>query len=264
MRIPQENIQNRFFENIYRQTIEETPRFNRYSLERGRKILESTEECIQYLVVYGGMHYHKLIAAFQSTQFANIAGRNVEIIDWGSGIATASCILIDYLIGSGIDVNIERITLIEPSIYATDYGCELLVNIFQNNADTNEIIRVINKSINDVKCEDIETEPENIKVHLFSNIVDVQGIELNHLYNLAVSCFHETNRIICTSPKNDHEDRVRLDEFYKLFSSNWDLKYNRETSADIIAEDFRINTWSFEERPIKRYEKQFTISLPSI
>ena len=94
--------------------------------------------------------------------------------------------------------------------------------------------------------------------------MDVQGIELNHLYNLVVSCFHETNRIICTSPKNDYEDRIRLDEFYKLFSSNWDLKYNRETSADIIAEDFRINTWSFEERPIKRYEKQFTISLPSI
>lgn len=264
MKIPIENIQTRFLEHIYKQTIAETGRFYNYDLERGRKILESEEECVQYLIVYGGMHYHKLISAFSSTQFEKGVGRNIEIIDWGSGIATASTVLIDYLIEKKIELNIEKITLIEPSIPATDKGRELLYKIFQNDDDIDSSIKIINKSINDVKCEDIETEPENIKVHLFSNIVDVQGIELNHLYNLVVSCFHETNRIICTSPKNDYEDRVRLDEFYRLFNSSWDLRYNRETSADIVAEDFRINSWDFEERPIKRYEKQFTISLPSI
>lgn len=264
MKIPLENIQTRFFENIYKQTIAKTDRFYSYQLERGRKILSTEEECIQYLIVYGGMHYHKLISAFGSTQFENVVGRNIEIIDWGSGIATASTVLIDYLIDKQIGLNIEKITLIEPSISATNKGKELLCKIFQNDENIYGSIKVINKSINDVNCEDIETEPENIKVHLFSNIVDVQGIELNHLYDLVVSCFYETNRIICTSPKNDYEDRVRLDEFYKLFNSNWDLRYYKETSADIVAEDFRISTWDFEERPIKRYEKQFTISLPSI
>ena len=264
MRIPLENIQTRFFEDIFRQTINTTERFYSYELGRGRKVLESEEECVQYLIIYGAMHYHKLINAFQATRFENVIDRNIEIIDWGSGIATASTILIDYLIENGIALNIEKITLIEPSKFATDKGVELLKRIFQNDDNIENIIRIVNKSINDLTCEDIETRAENIKVHLFSNIVDVQGIELNHLYRIVTSCFQETNRIICTSPKNNLEDRIRLDEFYSLFNNEYDLMFERNTSADITADDFRINTWSFEERSIKRYEKQFTINLPPL
>lgn len=261
MKVPVENIEVRFFENIYRQTIEKTKRFNRYELERGRKILETKEECDQYLIVYGGMHYHKLISAFQSTQFENVIDRNIEIIDWGSGIATASTILVDYLIEKRIGLNIEKITLIEPSEFATNKGINLLKRVFQNDEEVETVIKVVNKSINGLSCDDIKTESENIKVHLFSNIVDVQNIELNHLYDIVTSCFKETNRIICTSPKNDLEDRIRLDEFYNLFNAEHDLMYEHITSADIVAEDFRINSWGFEERSIKRYEKQFTIYL---
>lgn len=206
------------------------------------------------------MHYHKLIAAFQSTQFANIAGRNIEIVDWGSGIATASCILIDYLIGSGIDVNIERIILIEPSVYATDYGYKLLVNIFQDNADTNKIIKVINKSINDLNCNDLATNTDNIKVHLFSNIIDVQGIDLNHIYQTLTDCFQGINRVICTSPYNDEQDRTRLDTFFNLFPVE-NLRYIVQSADDIVGEVFVVNNWEFVNRRIKRYEKQFTIDL---
>jgi hypothetical protein len=260
MQIPTENVETRFFENIYRQTISETERFYRYELGRGRKILESEEECVQYLVVYGGMHYHKLISAFRSTQFENIAGRNIEIIDWGSGIATASCILIDYLIEKNIVLNVERITLIEPSIYATNKGCELLKKIFQDNQDVGNIIKVVNKSLDDLACDDFETNSSSIKVHLFSNIIDVQGIDLNHLYSVLTNCFQGINRIICISPYNDPPDRIRLDNFFTLFNLE-NLKYIVESSDDITGEIFLYNGWQFRKKVIKRHEKQFTINL---
>ena len=69
-------------------------------------------------------------------------------------------------------------------------------------------------------------------------------------------------KLIQSNNLDDLEDRIRLDEFYNLFNAEYDLMYERNTSADIISEDFRITTWSFEKRPIKRYEKQFTINLP--
>ena len=260
MRIPLETIQIRFFENIYKQTVNETERFYGYNLERGRKILESEEECNQYLVVYGGIHYHKLVSAFRSTQFENIVGRSVEIVDWGSGIATASCVLIDYLIAQNINLEVQRITLIEPSVCATNKGRELLRRIFQDSQDIENIIRVVNKSINDLACDDFQTNPDNIKIHLFSNIIDVQGIDLNHLHSILTNCFQGVNRIICTSPFNDPEDRTRLDTFYRLFT-NENPRNVVESNVTIIDEIFITTDWSFQNRRISRYEKQFTIYL---
>ena len=260
MQIPIENVETRFFENIYTQTINETARFYNYDLGRGRKILESEEECVQYLVVYGGMHYHKLISAFRSTQFENIAGRNIEIIDWGSGIATASCILIDYLIEKNIVLNVEKITLIEPSTYATQKGCELLRSIFQENQNVRNIIKVVNKNLDDLTLDDFETNSDTIKVHLFSNIIDVQGINLRHLHSVLTNCFQGTNRIICISPFNDETDRIRLDEFNGLFA-NENPKNIVESSVTIINKVFITMSWEFQNRRISRYEKQFTINL---
>ena len=207
------------------------------------------------------MHYHKLIYAFRSTKFENIAGRNIEIIDWGSGIATASCILIDYLIDRNIVFDVEKITLIEPSIHATNKGRELLRRIFQDNQNVENIIKVINKSLNDLTCDDFETNADAIKIHLFSNIIDVQGIDLNHLHSVLTNCFKGINRVICTSPYNNEEDRTRLDTFYGLFP-NENLKYIFESGDDITGDVFVvINTWEFRNRVVTRYEKQFTINL---
>jgi hypothetical protein len=260
MQIPIENVKVRFFEHIYKQTISETSRFNRYELARGRKTLESEEECIQYLVVYGGMHYHKLVEAYKSTQFENITGRNVEIIDWGSGIATASCILIDHLIERKVNINVEKITLIEPSAFATNKGQELLQQIFQENRNTVDIIKVVNKNINELTNSDFETNADSIKVHLFSNIIDVQNLNLQHLHKVLINCFRGINRIICTSPYNDDEDRTRLDAFFSLFPSE-NLRYVVEASDDITDEVFIVGSWSYQNRNVTRYEKQFTIDL---
>lgn len=133
--------------------------------------------------------------------------------------------------------------------------------IFQDNQSVGDIIKVINKSINDLTCDDLETNANSIKVHLFSNIIDVQDVNLNHLHSILTNCFQGINRIICTSPFNYEEDRTRLDTFFNLFNLE-NLKYIVESSEDIIEEVFLTNGWRYEENhTIKRYEKQFTINL---
>ena len=74
--------------------------------------------------------------------------------------------------------------------------------MFQNNILINSAIRKINKHIDDLVHTDLVSEPGNIKIHLFSNIIDVEGFDLIQLRQLIVNSFQGLNRIICTSPDN--------------------------------------------------------------
>ncbi len=176
MKVPvgQDN-QTRFFENIYRPAVAEanlTVPFN--VLERGRALIRNERDCVEYIAAYGGQHFHKLNAAFASWEFHRTEDRNVEIIDWGCGLATATCVLIDYLIENRISPNITSITLIEPSAVAIEKGHELIHRMFQTNILVDCEIKLVAKGIDDVLRTDFVSETNNIKIHLFSNIIDME------------------------------------------------------------------------------------------
>ena len=262
MKIPAENIQNRFFENIYKKTVSKSNLSVPFdNLDYGRKILENDEECERYIALYGGHHFYKLNTAFTSTNFKFLDGKNVEIIDWGCGQAIATCVLIDYLIENQISPNILKIILVEPSEIATVKGIALINQMFQNE-DVSEIIRIINKPLDSLVAGDFETDYENIKVHLFSNMIDVEVFNVKRLYNLIIGIFSGINRFICTSPKNSPKRTARLDEFYKLFSDNYVINLFFESEESIIGEVFIVKSGKHEDFEITRYEKQFSINLP--
>jgi hypothetical protein len=261
MKIPAENIQTRFFENIYKQSVESIPKPIQFAgLSNGIKILENEEECDRYIALYAGHHFHKLRAAFVSTNFAHLNGRNVEIIDWGCGQATATCILFDYLIENRIVADIEKITLIDPSEIALSRGAKFILQMFQNNQEANFLVRTICKNIDSLTKDDFETDSDNIKVHLFSNIIDVEAFNLNSLYGLIVNVFKTINRLICTSPGNSRTHR--LDEFYGLFSKNHQLVNVFASNEEIRGEIYKATRRQYINDTITRYEKQFTVDLP--
>lgn len=263
MRIPIENIQTRFFDNIYKQTVERaniTVPFD--NLDYGRKILENEEECQRYIALYGGHHFHKLWLAFNSTNFGYLNQKNIEIIDWGCGQAVATCILIDYLIENEIETNVVKITLIEPSEVATKKGKELIAQMFQGNESVTDIISVVNKKIDELTPEDFETQDDSIKIHLFSNIIDVEVFDVKSFYELILIIFKGLNRMICTSPKNSPTRTARLDYFYKLFSDTHIVNLPFCSDDDINGEVFVVRSGNYENYIIKRYERQFTVDLP--
>jgi hypothetical protein len=251
----------RFFDNIYLPSIERGNFQKPFDdLDRGTRVLSNEIECSQYMALYGGHHFYKLYAAYKSTKFENIKGRNVEIFDWGCGQALATCILIDYLIDTGIEVNVSSITLIEPSAVALQCGCNYVRQMFQNQASIDSIIRKVGKYIDELLPIDLISSPSNIKIHLFSNILDVAGLNLTQLHQLLTGSFQGINRIICTSP-DSYSQKHRLDTFCNLFSQSHQPVNELNSSEAIYEEIFYAASNEFERRKIGRYERQFTVNL---
>ena len=130
--------------------------------------------------------------------------------------------------------------------------------MFQNNPSTDSVVRLVNKYIDDLTSNDLVSEPDSIKIHLFSNIIDVQGFDLTQLYQLMVNKFHGINRVICTSPYN--EEQQRLETFYNLFPSHQVTRASSSSEA-IYGEVFYAETGRYEKRRITRCERQFTVNL---
>ena len=255
--IPSSQI--RFFDNIYR------PRTGRLqvpfdNLDGGTRVLSEEAECDRYIALYGGHHFHKLYAAFPSTKFQYTEGKSVEIIDWGCGQAIATCVLIDYLIEKRINPKIVSITLIEPSSVAVWRGYNFVRQMLQANLSSNSIIKTVNKHIDYLEFSDFVSSDINIKIHLFSNIIDVEAFDLNKLYNLIINCFQGINRIICTSPYQSARN-YRIDTFYNIFYEYPKVRNPFHSDEAIYQPIFKVSSGQFETSRIARYERQFTVNL---
>ena len=68
--ISPQKIKTRFFDNIYKPTIEKLPT-PLPDINHGKKVLLEEVEYDTYIALYGGHHFHKLYAAFPLTKFEN-------------------------------------------------------------------------------------------------------------------------------------------------------------------------------------------------
>lgn len=260
MHIPSQQQAPIRFMDIYRDSVREAGLQVPFdNLEHGTKVLSNKEECIRYMALYGGHHFHKIYAAYHSTKFRNINGKNIEIIDWGCGQALATGILIDYLIEKDIHPNIQSITLIDPSTVAIKRGRQLVQLLLKNDASTDSGIHLVNKYLDELDPADFVTQSDIPKIHLFSNILDVEGVDLNRLYQLMVKSFQGANRIIAISPDNGKQQR--LEGFHNLFLQSHRVSRASSSSADVSGEIFYVASGRYETRTIGRYERQFTAFL---
>jgi hypothetical protein len=152
------------------------------------------------------------------------------------------------------------ITLIEPSSIALNRGCRFIQQMFQNDFSINTTIRVVNKYIDDLNTSDLPSHTDTIKIHLFSNLIDVEAFNIDGLYQLIVNSFKGLNCVICTSP--DNYRRNRLDQFYNLFEESCDVRNSVQSDQEIYKEIFYFKTRKYERLRIGRCERQFTVNLP--
>ena len=119
------------------------------------------------------MHKAKLDAAFSCLpDIQKIFSDNLEIYDWGCGQGTATICLLDYLNKKGVSYSISQINLIEPSIQASTRA-EEVISCFDNSIK----IKTINKVFDDLNEDDF-SKSNSHKIHLFSNILDVDAFDL--------------------------------------------------------------------------------------
>lgn len=202
-------------------------------MNRGSLPLGSEPEMSMYMFAYGKMHYEKLLKAFEhlpKTFFDN----EIEIIDYGCGQAMGLIAYADYIKQKGYNQKITNITLIEPS--KLTIGRAIL---HANQIFPDVTVNAICKSLDDLQDNDIQTDANTSKLHIFSNIIDVELFSLNQLSDFIKLKFDGTNQFVCVSPYfgSNNSRTNRLDEFMNLIASSKDY------SENIGKEDW-INGWT--------------------
>lgn len=253
-----------YWSGIYEACVESIndkhPEFNfsafQQQAERGTLPLIE-ENLVPYIASYGGHHYHKLRAAFIRTHFADLQGKKIEIVDWGCGQAVATCVLLDWLLENNILINLSRITLIEPSLHSLEAGIKYVQRILLGVPEVTTFVRTANVYLNDLTDEQVETNTGDTKIHLFSNILDVDGINLADLSARIMRCSHGQNRFICSSPRYNNRE-TRLDQFKAFFAARCSLTNSRSVDDNLYGEIFSFIRRQYARDRITRCERQFT------
>lgn len=180
-------------------------------VNHGVGLLSSEDELNCYLAAYGKMHEEKITSALSTiTNIKEIATRNYQIIDWGCGQGLATLCFFDILKKEEINNKPKKITLIEPSNQAIIKAKKYIKDNFQGlNID------LIEKKIDDVILNDIPIK-EPITINFFSNILDIESVNLNKLTELIKSNLKGEQYFICVGPMN--ATSTRIDTFAKLLN----------------------------------------------
>ena len=186
-------------------------------LHHGIDIIKRKALLMYYMFSYGLMHKAKLLKAFKSFVRRELKGKIIEIIDYGAGQAIASFVFLEYIRDKNIDISVKCITLIEPSKKALSRGV-LHLNVINKNID----VYRVRKKMNNIKKNDLSTYDDVIKVHLFSNILDVDGILLGRLARKIRNSQNGKNYFVCVGPYNGWADRI--DFFYENFENRYRTK----------------------------------------
>lgn len=163
-------------------------------LKRGTAVLDSDDQLCQYIYSFGLMHQAKMRKAFGFNTFSEILCGDYEIIDWGCGQGLATVCFLDELKRLKINKRVKRVTLIEPSLAAINRA-NIHVSAF---LDDNVEVCSVNKYLDEVNSDEIRSNTP-ITVHLFSNILDVQGIDLQSLSKKIGADIEGCHYLFCVS-----------------------------------------------------------------
>ena len=175
-------------------------------LKRGTDILDDEDHLNMYLRSFGKMHQAKLNTAYKSyPNLGEVVTGEVEVFDWGCGQGIATICLLDYLKREKKTPQIKRVYLVEPSVPAVNRAKDIIKCI---NEDIE--VRVVNKVFD--KLTDTDFDSNNLsKIHLFSNILDVDLFDLPKFISLFQKVFTGINHFICVGPY--YSNSKRLDDF---------------------------------------------------
>ena len=214
-------------------------------LNRGIKIIDEESLLYQYIFSFSSMHKTKLDDALKII-LPKLNHATINIIDWGCGQALATILLLEYIKENDLNIDIRNVTLIEPSKLALSRGL-LHVDVLKKKEYN---VKAINKDLDCLEPSDIRFNDDNVVLHLFSNILDIESFKLDKTFLQKISNNIQTkNYFTCVSPNINDKRNGRLDLFYKYFDDNFDTNI-------ISSRDTDINTY-------KRYERIFELNYTS-
>lgn len=222
-------------------------------LQKGTAILQTPQQLNTYIASYSDMHRHKLNRAFAELfKDTTLHGKSIEVVDWGCGQAFASCVLIDFIREQNINLDINRFTLIEPSRPALTRGNEHIEAIYQRQPKPETVL--VNDRADNLLSSQIKTNGNSIKLHLFSNLLDICTLDLLKVANTIKQSQTGLNYFVCVSPING----LRLKTFSEMFLGATLLSAK---SNSILANVFRPSAMRKVAHTISRVEYIFKTNL---
>lgn len=206
------------------------------SLGRGVAILEQEEQLFSYMKSYGLMHKAKLVSAFSHFPFDNIKDCEIKIFDWSCGQGMASIVLLEYLKEHNIHLTIKGVTLIEPSEIALKRA-----SLHVRHFDSEVKIKTVLKDMDSLTNSDVCGIDGIVKLHLFSNILDVESFSMQHLIDLIKQSYSGLNYFVCVSPCINDVKTARFDSFVNSFGSmsHFDMIFQ-----DVASRGEWTNNWT--------------------
>jgi hypothetical protein len=193
-------------------------------LGRGRNILSTHQQLDQYLYSYGLMIKSQWSNVLSGLKFPS---GNIEIIDYACGQGLASIFLMDAFHNDNLK-NITKINLIEPSEVAIKRAAGTL-ECYCPGAT----IKATCKLLDDLLESDVDKNNNSTKIHLFSNILDIEGFDQFELINKTL-CTAGSHWIIAVSHDRDHNGgSVRIRNTY-------DAIVDKKNSARFSVRESRI------------------------
>jgi hypothetical protein len=184
-----------------------------WSLQRGVKVLTDENQLLAYINSYGNMHHAKVMSALTSLP-SEVFTSQLEIYDWGCGQGLATMCLLEYSQMQDNKVNIKSATLIEPSEIAIKRAA-LHVKKFKKDL----MIITKNKDLDSIRPDDFNSSEKSVKIHLFSNILDIDLFSMSDLVLNIKNSFNTSNYFVCVSPYVTDQKTQRLNDFVENFEN---------------------------------------------
>lgn len=178
-------------------------------LGRGRNILTTQEQLNQYLYSYFPMIKKQWGWVFNSVDCSSYS--NIDIIDYGCGQGLASMLFFDK--HKNMRENCLNVILIEPSKIALNRAKKIL-QCYLPKAKS----KTVNKVLDEIKQEDIRTNNDTVKIHLFSNILDIDDFNVVTLLNNVIKNQGLHHFLAVSHNRNFNGGSERLKEIYNIFT----------------------------------------------
>ncbi len=188
----------------------------RRTLDRGRALLESPTQLDAYLYWYGRMTRLQWGAFFEHV---DIPPGRLQVIDYACGQGLACVLLFDHF-GRGLVDQIDRVVLIEPSATALRRA-QAIVSCYLGRGGE---IRCINKMLDGVTAEDLEMQEGRTTIHLFSNVLDIEGFDTYSLFGKMLRT-RGLHHVLAVSHHRYHNGgSSRIEDLAKALTepNNWD------------------------------------------
>lgn len=189
-------------------------------LNHGLDLLQSDEALDCYMGAYGEMHHSKCKAVLQNLPYPPgekvNGGLSVEIVDWGCGQGIGAVTVIDFLKERDLTKWLKKVTLIEPSEAALDRA---VANVSKATAYRVRVVPInayLPADGRDTEISGIHFEQQFV-IHIFSNILDVDGIDLRKIAQTMAIPGH-AHYVCCVGPLN--ANAFRMDRFSEIFQSD--------------------------------------------